>query len=97
MIMGNFGGKKSMTYNYYSDPAHGWMKVPISHFKKYNIDPNKITMFSYMRNNHAYLEEDCDMTYFLNALKEKGINYKIYEYSTNKSSKIRSYERFQIA
>ena len=83
-----------MKYKYYSDPGHGWLKVPISHFKKYNIDINKITMYSYVRKDYIYLEEDEDMTYFLKSLEEKGIKFSIEEKPSNKSSKIRSYSRF---
>ena len=87
-----------MKYKYYSDPAYGWLKVPISHFKKYGIDIDNVTSsYSYVRKDYIYLEEDNDMPYFLISLEEKGIKYSIEENFSNKSSKIRSYMRFTPA
>lgn len=84
----------------YSDPGHSWLKVHISELFKRNLI-NKISEYSYKRGNYAYLEEDCDMTVFLDSLKESGLNNEqiknlfVFKH-TDKSSKIRSYERFKI-
>ena len=85
---------KTKTYNYYSDPSHGWLKVLRSEVENLQI-MNKISTCSYMNGEHIYLEEDCDASLFINAQKEKGIDIKLKEFSTNRSSKIRSYMFFK--
>lgn len=81
---------KKMTVNCYSDPGHSWIKVPMRVLTNLNIQ-DKISNYSYKRKDFAYLEEDCDYTIFINALKESGIELKVINHSTNKQSKIRSY------
>lgn len=78
------------TYNFYSDPGHGWVKVPLSVLSKLGII-DKITSFSYIRGNNAYLEEDEDASLFVNELKAMGVTPKFKDAYTNKYSKIRSY------
>ena len=86
---------KSITI--YTDPAHGWAKVSLKELLKLNI-ADKISTYSYIHKNglNAYLEEDCDLSTYLNALDAKGIKYKFIEKHTNKSSKIRSYNRYTL-
>lgn len=81
---------KSLNFNIYSDPGHGWAKVPMSLVNKLGIR-NEITTYSYFRNNSAYLEEDCDLDTFIKACKANGIEPHFTNKVTNKSSKIRSY------
>lgn len=81
---------KSLEFTIYSDPGHGWAKVPVGLLNKLGIQ-EKITTYSYFRNNSAYLEEDCDLSTFINACKANGIQPHFIEKVTNKSSKIRSY------
>ncbi len=88
-------------YNFYEDPGHGWLKVPIKELTKLNI-ADKITGFSYMQNDYAYLEEDCDLSTFINAKystdeeKRNFFKTKIKTFISNKNSKIRNYNRFKI-
>jgi len=86
---------KSITI--YTDPSHGWAKVSLSELIKLNI-ADKISSYSYIHKNDlfAYLEEDCDLSTYLKALDAKGIKYKFKTLHTNKSSKIRSYARYQL-
>lgn len=88
---------KSITI--YTDPSHGWAKVPLSELHKLDI-ADKISTYSYMhilKNDlFAYLEEDCDLSTYLKALDAKGIKYKFIEKHTDKSSKIRSYSRYTL-
>jgi hypothetical protein len=56
-------------YNFYSDPGHAWLEVPIAELKKLGIE-KEISGFSYKKGYMAYLEEDCDATAFIKA-KEK--------------------------
>ena len=53
-------------YTFFEDAGHGWLSVKKTELKQLNI-ADKITSFSYMNGNSAYLEEDCDLTTFLNA------------------------------
>jgi len=87
-------------YNFYEDPGHGWLKVPIKEILKLNI-ADKIT-YSYMLGEYAYLEEDSDLSTFVNAKypsKEDQLIFfktKIKTFISNKNSKIRSYYPFKI-
>jgi len=89
---------KSITI--YTDPSHGWAKVTLKQLIRLNI-ADKISTYSYIRRNRsgagfAYLEEDCDLSTYLQALDAKGINYMFKTLHTNKSSKIRSYSRYTL-
>lgn len=83
-----------MKINFYSDPSHGWARVPKQLLKYLGIE-DKISFYSYMRGDYAYLEEDCDLSVLTNAMKEKGVLYSFREFVTNKSSKIRSYDSYR--
>lgn len=63
-------------YLFIETEAHGWFRVPLSELNELNIS-NKITAYSYMDNLYAYLEEDNDLSVFVEA-KEKN-NYPDYE------------------
>lgn len=86
---------KSITI--YTDPSHGWGKVSLSELSRLNII-DKISTYSYIHKNglNAYLEEDVDLSTYLKALDDKGIKYKFKTMHTNKSSKIRSYNRYTL-
>lgn len=86
---------KSITI--YTDPQHGWAKVSLKELLKLNI-LDKISTYSYIHKNglNAYLEEDLDLSTYLKALDDKGIKFRIIEKHTNKSSKIRSYNRYTL-
>ncbi len=59
-----------MTHNYtfHSDPGHGWLEVPLSMLRALQI-ADKITPYSYMKGKTAFLEEDCDLSTFLQAYR----------------------------
>lgn len=84
-----------MKIHVYSDPGHGWGKVKISILKDLGI-LEKITSYSYMRGEFAYLEEDCDLTTLVLTLRAKGIEPKFIDHHANKSSRIRNYQHFSI-
>lgn len=58
-----------MKYAFYSDPAHGWLKVTIEELKQLNILAI-ITPCSYISDdrNYVFLEADWDAQTFLNAI-----------------------------
>jgi hypothetical protein len=90
---------KKLKLTSYSDPGHGWLKVPRKLLKELGIE-EKITSFSYQLGDFVYLEEDCDASAFASAMEEK---YKapfkelveMKSNYSNKQSKIRSYPRFR--
>ena len=84
---------KTQTYSFYNDTGHGWMKVKLVELETLGI-MDKISRFSYIRKNHAYLEEDYDASIFIKALKSIGIEPKFKDIYAKKHSKIRSYDRF---
>jgi len=83
----------------YSDPGHGWYKVPRSLLIKLGIADN-ITGYSYQYGDNVYLEEDQDMTTFLMAYFNGNIPAKWWELVklvdnyTNRESKIRTYRPY---
>lgn len=83
-----------MKFTYYTDPGHGWVKVEKQLLIKLGID-KKISTYSYMRKDCAYLEEDCDLHTFKRALFGIGIPVVLVQKHTNKTSKIRSYEGYR--
>lgn len=85
---------KIKTIQYYTDPGHGWGKVKRSLLTDLGI-ADKISSYSYQRGEHAYLEEDCDLSALCRALSDRNIPVKFINHNANKSSKIRSYERYK--
>ena len=58
-------------------PAHSWLRVPLSELDALGIRDN-ITEYSYEDDLYAYLEEDCDVTTFIEAKERKhGAEYDI--------------------
>lgn len=79
-----------MKFNSYSDPGHGWAKVPRKLLHKLGI-AEQITPYSYQRGEWVYLEEDCDLSLFMKHCPEATFRH----YTADKSSRIRNYERYQ--
>ena len=93
---------RTIKRTYLQDPGHGWVVVPFEDLAYLRI-ADKITSCSYKNytsrkncepHNAVYLEEDCDLTTYLHALSEKGIKVEFNIKRTNKSSRVRSYERY---
>lgn len=59
---------KSKPYTFYEDPGHGWLEVPTQELRDLGI-ADKISGYSYISSDgkRAYLEEDCDLSVFLEA------------------------------
>lgn len=64
--------KKKITYIFHHDPGHGWLQVPVSKLVELGIT-DKITSYSYITKDlsYAFLEEDCDIQTFYNALGKR--------------------------
>jgi hypothetical protein len=83
-----------LTLNYYQDPGHGWVKIHKNWLSLLAIE-DKISNYSYMRKEYAYLEEDCDLSILFEAAKALDITIKLREYNCNKQSKIRYYDNYR--
>ena len=57
-----------MKYTFYEDPGHGWLKVPTLELRELGI-AHKISTCSFIHpsGKSVYLEEDCDLTTFMEA------------------------------
>lgn len=86
--------EKTFTIICYSDPGHSWGKVKRSVLHNLGI-ANNITSYSYQRGEYVYLEEDCDLSTLCMALNQRNTRIKFVEKSTNRDSRIRSYERYR--
>lgn len=55
-------------YDYFEDPAHGWIMVPTSHLHELGIE-SEVSGCSYMSpdGQWSFLEEDCDGSKFVKA------------------------------
>lgn len=84
---------KTKKYNVYADPGHAWAKVKFSEIVKLGIH-DKISQYSYVRGDSVYLEEDSDLSVFVDALLKIGIKPYWVQHHTDKSSKIRSYMHY---
>lgn len=62
------------TYLHIHDPSHSWLKVPVKDLRDIaGLEIfDDITSYSPMKRGFLYLEEDCDMPTFLNAMTNKG-------------------------
>ena len=65
-----------LTYDFYSDPNHGWLAVKLDELEILGIK-DKISHYSYIKGDTVYLEEDCDMATFMNAMEAQGITVKL--------------------
>lgn len=85
------------SFNYYIDPGHGWLAVPLKLIFDLKI-AGKITSYSYMKGKTAYLEEDWDMSTFIQAYQEVyGCKPSMQLKNTDKRSPIRSYDPWNYA
>ena len=85
---------KTITIPFYSDAGHGWAKVSFKLLAQLGIS-NKITAYSYMRGDSAYLEEDCDVSTLFKAADAAGITIKWKQMKpAYYQSRIRSYQPY---
>ena len=85
------------TFDFISDPGHGWVKVPVSLLQNLGIS-REITTYSYMRGAYAYLEEDCDAATFHVAFEKCfGFAPKYRERNAGQRySRVRGYRSYEI-
>ena len=83
-----------MKFEFFSDPGHGWIKVPGALLRELGI-VDKITPYSYAAAGFGYLEEDCDASTFFVAYRERfGRNPELVKRVSATPAKIRNYSRF---
>lgn len=58
---------RSLPHTFYNDPSHGWLEAEYNDLKVLGI-LGAITGYSYRKGNTVYLEEDMDVTAYINAL-----------------------------
>lgn len=76
-----------------SDASHGWVKVPLTELARLGIQ-DKISAYSYVKGDFAFLEEDADATVFINARKAEGHPVKLKEITRESCRKIRNYASY---
>ena len=60
------------TYDRIIDPGHSWLIVPLKHLQQAGV-VDQITAYSPLVGNKVYLEEDCDMYTFVDAMKKQDV------------------------
>ena len=85
---------KTIAIKVFADPGHAWARVAKSKLVKLGI-ADKISTYSYMNGSNAFLEEDCDLTLLITALRNRGYEIKFNESHTNRYSKIRNYQTYK--
>jgi hypothetical protein len=83
-----------MKLKFHTDPGHGWVEVPHTLIKKLNIG-DRISGYSYMTRDAAYLEEDCDMAQLGRALEDRGDTLELEYCHSNHYSSIRDLPRYK--
>jgi hypothetical protein len=81
-----------MNLRYIQDPGHGWLEVPKTQLAELGI-ADRITQYSYVRGQLAYLEEDLDMYTFMQAAREQGLDITLTEVY-QEHTPIRGYDRY---
>ena len=83
---------RKYTFNLHEDAGHGWLAVPISCLSELKL-MDYISNYSYINKGIAYLEEDCDASFFLRHCKSLGIDCEIREIDDGDYSFIRHFAR----
>ena len=85
---------KTFTIIVYNDPSHAWGKVKRKVLDNLGI-AQQVSSHSYQYKDNVYLEEDADLSLVCrHLLFNTDVQIKFVEKHTNKTSRIRSYERY---
>jgi hypothetical protein len=85
---------KKISIKVFGDPGHAWARFPKAKLVQLGI-ADKISTYSYMNGANAFLEEDCDLSVLVVALRDHGYEIKFNESHANKQSKIRNYSTYR--
>ena len=86
---------KKISIKVFGDPGHAWARFPKAKLVSLGI-ADKISTYSYQNGTNAFLEEDCDLSVLVVALRDRGYEIKFNESHANKQSKIRNYATYKI-
>jgi N-acetyl-anhydromuramyl-L-alanine amidase AmpD len=86
---------RKITLQVFADPGHAWARFPKARLQALGI-ADKVSTYSYQRGQYAFLEEDCDLSLLIKALRERGYEVKFKEAHTNRQSKIRGYDHYRV-
>lgn len=86
---------KAIKTVFYSDPGHGWLRVPKKILAELGIE-DKISGFSYMKGKYVYLEEDADLDLFAKAVGNFDEWKELMSESYSENTAIRRYSRYEI-
>ena len=81
------------TFTMHTDPGHGWLEVPRGLLDTLGI-AGDISAYSYINGTTAYLEEDCDFSLFVQAMREAGQEFEIRGHHIDREHWIRNLQRF---
>lgn len=81
---------------FHSDPGHGWLEVSKELLAQLDI-ADKITSYSYALDTVVYLEEDCDMSLFLEAAAKAEITINFIQVYYRDYCAIRDYPSYRQA
>lgn len=76
-------------YRFHADPGHGWLEVECEELRHLGIATD-VSPFSYREGSTAFLEEDCDLTRFVEAKFARGEPVP-YVYEHHENTPIRGY------
>ena len=85
---------KTLTFHYYADPGHGWVKVSFRHLERIvgKHWRSLFTPYSFERGEYAYLEEDEDVSRFIDCCRGAGIEPVFRDHTcASRQSRIRNY------
>ncbi len=83
-----------MHIHVYADPGHAWGKVSEAQLTRLGLTFGDFSNYSYRRGDFIYLEEDGDLTFFVEKHVEVlGKKPTWGEHTGNKESRIRNYFR----
>ncbi|NDH69772.1 MAG: hypothetical protein EBY22_18140 [Gammaproteobacteria bacterium] len=85
---------KKISIKVFADPGHAWARFPKAKLVQLGI-ADKISTYSYQNGTNAFLEEDCDLSVLVVALRDRGYEIKFNESHANKQSKIRGYATYR--
>jgi len=85
---------KTRDLNFYSDPSHGWLEVKRADLIALGIE-DQISRFSYEQGARVYLEEDNDMSRFMEAAAAAGWTIKTADFHNDAESFIRLLKGYQ--
>ena len=86
---------KTRHLTFHNDPSHGWLEVKRADLVTLGIE-DQISRFSYEKGSKVYLEEDNDMSRYMEAATAAGWHIDIEDHiSTTNESYIRGFKGYQ--